>query len=109
MADDFQKDFSERLAKLRTTKGDTAREMSLSLGQSEGYIGQIERKSNLPSMTVFSHICEYLGVSPKDFFDDEVENPETLGKLIEMLRTLNQQELESVVGIVEVIVKQKNQ
>ena len=107
MNNEFKKKFAERLSKLRTAKGDTAREMSLSLGQSEGYIGQIERQHNLPSMMVFAFICEHLGVSPKDFFDDEVDNPGTLGDLIKKLKNLNQQELESVAGIVEVIVKQK--
>ena len=109
MHDEFQDNFSERLAKLRTAKGDTAREMSLSLGQSEGYIGQIERKHNLPSMTVFSFICEYFRISPKEFFDYDSDNPEMLGSLIDKLKTLSSQELESVVGIVDVIVKLKGQ
>ena len=107
--DEFQNNFSERLTKLRMAKGDSAREMSLALGQSEGYIGQIERKNNLPSMTVFSYICEFFRISPKDFFDYGVDSPETLGTLIEMLKKLNQKELESVIGIVDVIVKQKVQ
>lgn len=101
--------FAARIAKLRTAKSVSAREMSLSVGLSKSYITQIERKKNLPSMTAFLKICDYLEISPMNFFDDEMENPETLGKLFEKLKTLNQQELESVVGIVDVIVKQKGQ
>ncbi|MCL2049427.1 MAG: helix-turn-helix transcriptional regulator [Defluviitaleaceae bacterium] len=99
--------FSARISKLRTAKKISAREMSLSLSQSKGYITAIERKQSLPSMFVFLKICDYLDISPRDFFDDEVEYPETLGKLIANLQTLNRQELESVVGIVDVIVRQK--
>jgi len=104
---DFQNDFSDRLAQLRMAKGESAREMSLSMGQSEGYVAQIERKHNLPSMTVFSYICEYFGITPKDFFDYEQENPELLQKLIVIMKTFNQEELESVMSVVDIINKKK--
>ena len=106
--EDFQNSFADRLVKLRMAKGVSAREMSLSIGQSEGYVAQIERRHNLPSMTVFSYMCDYLGVSPKDFFDDEQENPELLQKLIDKMKTFNQEELESVMGVVEIINKKKS-
>ena len=41
-------DFAKRLADLRTAKGVSARDMSLSLGQSAGYINNIENGVNLP-------------------------------------------------------------
>ena len=47
--------FAERLSKLRINKGVSARDMSLSIGQSAGYINNIENGVNLPSMT-FSFI-----------------------------------------------------
>ena len=37
----------ERLAKLRTQKGVSARDMSLSLGQANNYINNIENKKSL--------------------------------------------------------------
>lgn len=43
----------ERLAKLRTQKGVSARDMSLSLGQANNYINNIENKKSLPAMSVF--------------------------------------------------------
>ena len=107
MHDELQSNFSERLIKLRMAKGVSAREMSLAIGQSAGYVAQIERKHNLPSMTVFSHICEYLGIALKDFFDDEQENPELLGRLITKMESFNQEELESVMNVVDIIGKKK--
>ena len=59
----------ERLAELRTRKGVSARDMSLSLGQANNYINNIENKKSLPSMPSFFYICEYLGVTPQEFFD----------------------------------------
>ena len=72
MYEDF---FPERLAHLRMKKGVSARDMSLSLGQSENYINMIENKKSFPSMTAFFYICEYLGATPKEFFDDDNKNP----------------------------------
>jgi transcriptional regulator with XRE-family HTH domain len=62
-------EFAARLTQLRLEKGVSARDMSLSLGQSETYINRIENGKMLPSMTVFFYICDYLGLSPADFFD----------------------------------------
>ena len=49
--------FSKRLVELRMNKGVSARDMSLSIGQSAGYINNIENGVNFPSMTVFFYIC----------------------------------------------------
>lgn len=71
MYEDF---FSDRIAELRIQKNVSAREMSLALGQNESYINRIENKKSFPSMQVFFYICEYLDVTPKEFFTEkEVE------------------------------------
>ena len=63
--------FHKRLAELRTRADVSARDMSLTLGQSESYISNIENGHNLPSMSTFFYICDYLKVTPKEFFDLE--------------------------------------
>ncbi len=50
----FEDLFYERLVKLRTEKGVSARDMSLSIGQSSGYINGLENRNGYPSMLVFS-------------------------------------------------------
>ena len=62
--------FYKRLAELRANKGVSARDMSLSIGQSAGYINALENRNGFPSMQVFFYICEYLGVTPAEFFED---------------------------------------
>lgn len=64
-----EKDFSLRLAKLREEKGVSARDMSLSMGQNPGYINNIESGKSMPSLSGIFYICEYLGITPKDFFE----------------------------------------
>ena len=68
-------DFPLRLAQLRIQKGVSAREMSLAIGQNEGYIQNIESGKSLPSMRAFFYICEYLQISAKEFFDTENADP----------------------------------
>lgn len=68
-------DFSLRLAKLREEKGVSAREMSLSMGQNPGYINNIESGKSMPSLSGIFYICDYLGITPKDFFDIETNSP----------------------------------
>ena len=46
-----KQEFSERLSALRINKGVSARDMSLSIGQSPGYINNIENGINYPSFS----------------------------------------------------------
>lgn len=72
------KEFSLRLAKLRTQKGVSARDMSLSMGQNPGHINNIETGKSMPSLSGFFCICDYLDITARDFFDDGKEYPEQL-------------------------------
>ncbi len=85
---------SDRIAKLRTQKNISARDMSLSLGQSQSYINNIENKKAMPSMQMFLYICEFLGVEPKDFFDENVTSPNKLDDAVEVLKSLSPKQLE---------------
>lgn len=84
---------SNRIAQLRTEKNVSARDMSLSLGQSQSYINNIENNKALPSMQMFLYICEYLGVSPKDFFDEDIKNPYLMNDAINVLKSLSPKQL----------------
>lgn len=65
----YESVISERILKLRTEKGVSARGMSLALGQSPNYIYNLENRLALPSMTAFFGICAYFQLTPKEFFD----------------------------------------
>lgn len=93
------KDFSLRLSQLRINKNVSAREMSLSIGQSESYINNIETCVNFPSMTVFFYICEYLGITPSEFFDTESKIPTKEKELTEAIKGLNKEQLEHLIAI----------
>ena len=92
-------DFIKRLVALRVSKGASARDMSLSLGQSAGYINNIENGFNYPSMTVFFYICDYLGISPKEFFDTETLNPSKANELLSEAKGLSSEQLDHLIAI----------
>ena len=91
-----EKDFSMRLTKLRTKKNVSAREMSLSIGQNQGYINHIESGQGTPSLSGIFYICEYLGITPSQFFDFDLKNPEKLNKINEYLKKLNDEQLNAL-------------
>ena len=96
-----EKDFSLRLAQLRNKAGVSARDMSLSMGQNPGYINNIESGKSMPSLSGIFYICEYLGITPSEFFDLESENPNRLRSLINDLKKLNDRQLENIASIVK--------
>lgn len=63
--------FIDRLTKLRYYKEVTSRRMSLSLGHEPEYIYNIEYGNYLPTLREFFEICDYLRVTPMEFFDYE--------------------------------------
>lgn len=91
----------ERLAMLRTRKGVSARDMSLSLGQANNYINNIENKKSLPAMQSFFYICEYLGVTPQEFFDEGNACPQTLREFMAEAKTLDAKSREYLLGIMK--------
>ena len=100
-----EKDFSLRLAQLREKKGVSARDMSLSMGQNPGYINNIESGKSMPSLTGIFYICDYLGITPCEFFDMEAQNPTKLTEIITNLKRLNDRQLETISTLIKDIVK----
>ena len=78
-----------RLTQLRMQKNVSARDMSLSLGQANNYINSIENRKALPSMQSFFYICEYLGVTPQEFFDEGNACPVRLRELVDEAKHLD--------------------
>jgi transcriptional regulator with XRE-family HTH domain len=83
----------DRITELRLKKGISEYKMSLELGHSRSYIQSIVSGRTLPSMTEFLNICEYLNITPKDFFDQSVGNPELIQKAVEGLKTLDDSDI----------------
>lgn len=101
----YEEDFVRRLAQLRVKKGVSARDMSLSIGQNPGYINTIENGKAFPTMVNFFYICEFLGVTPQEFFDTGTSDPAALRKLSEQIKHLPPDQVSSLLTIVEGLTK----
>ena len=93
--------FPARLAQLRSQKKVSARDMSLSIGQNPGYVNNIETGKALPSMTGFFYICEYLGVTPQEFFDTGSRQPAELRPFVEKVKKLSRTQFASIETVVD--------
>ncbi len=97
----------ERIIFLRNQKNVSARDMSLSIGQNENYINRIENDISLPSLRGLILICEYFGITLKEFFDVENKSPNDLNEFMEEIKTLDVDTLKHLIEFVRGIRKQK--
>jgi len=87
-----------RIQKLRDTKGISARDLSLSLGQNTGYINKIETKQGKPSIEGLTYICEYFNISLAEFFDEGTESPLKIKELLSEVKGLDNDSLDLLIG-----------
>lgn len=106
---DYAKFFSERLARLRMKEGISARDMSISMGQSSGYINKIENRQNLPSMTGFFAICDYLDISPEEFFNQNLTDPHRISVIENKLMLLSDEKLKAVDIMIDALLDYSDQ
>ena len=101
---DYVQWFPQRIAELRIEKGVSAREMSLSLGQSESYINKIENQRTLPSMMGFIYICDYFEITPQDFFNIKERSPIKYKELQNNIEKLTPKQMEHILFVVQDII-----
>lgn len=70
-----------------------------SIGQSAGYINNIENGVNLPSMGTLFYICDYLQIKPNDFFDTASSNPTKANELLEIAESLSNEQLNNLIAL----------
>lgn len=95
----------QRITDLRLKKNISEYRMSLDLGHSNSYIRNITSGKALPSMNEFLYICEYLNVTPMEFFDDQNTNPALINRLIQLAQKMNEDDLLALIDMAERINK----
>lgn len=91
---------TKRITELRIKKGVAEHRMSIELGHSRSYMQGISSGRALPSMTEFLAICEYLEVSPTEFFDESNPNPPLIREAVDKIKTLSESDLLMVLTII---------
>lgn len=88
-----------RITELRLKKGVSEYKMSTDMGHSKSYIQSISSGRALPSLSEFLYMCDYLGVTPKEFFDEEDKEPILLQQLYKLSSTLSDKDLLLLINI----------
>lgn len=96
----YEEFIAQRLAQLREAKGVSGRKMSLDMGQNSSYVNRIENGKALPSMQGFLYICEYLHVTPEEFFKQGIVHPVLLNQVIAELQDLSPDQLKIIHDII---------
>lgn len=97
MYEDF---IRERITQLRLKKGVSEYQMSYDLGHSRGYIYNISSGKALPPLKEFFAICDYFQITPQEFFDEDLQNPELIQKAVEGMRRLTEEDLLMLLSII---------
>lgn len=95
----------DRISRLREEKGISERKMSLDLGHSTSYIRSITSGRSLPSIGEFLYICEYLEISPMEFFNEGDKTTIVQQKAIDAIRKISDEDVELILGFIERVIK----
>ena len=82
-----KKFIGDRITELRIKKNISEYQMSLDLGKNKSYIQSISAGRSLPTMQNFLEICEYLEVTPAQFFDTDLHNIPLFEKATDLLKS----------------------
>lgn len=94
-----------RITQLRLKKGISEYQMSYDLGHSRGYVYNISSGKALPPLKEFFAICDYFGLTPQQFFDDSISNPELIQKAISGMEQLDETDMLMLLGFINRLLK----
>ncbi len=95
----------KRITQLRLQKGVSEYQMGYDLGHSRSYMYNISSGKSLPPLPEFLEICDYLEITPSQFFDPSIENPALLQTAIDELKKLNDDDLMLIIGNIRRLTK----
>ncbi|HBQ85040.1 MAG TPA: transcriptional regulator [Syntrophomonas sp.] len=90
----------ERITQLRLQKGISEYQLSYDLGHSRSYIYNITSGKSLPPLSQFFAICEYFDITPSEFFDDKLANPQLIHKAVEGLKNLDDSDVLMILNFI---------
>jgi len=88
-----------RITELRLKKNISEYQMSLDLGKNKSYIQGISSGRSMPSMKQFFEICDYLEITPIEFFNTEKKEQTLFWEAAAIMKELSHEDLEAVFPI----------
>lgn len=97
----------DRITELRMQKNVSEYKMSLDMGHSAGYIRSITSGKILPSMGEFLYMCEYFGITPAEFFDENIPAPLQLKELNSLAGQLPAEDIDALIAVAKRLVRKQ--
>ena len=93
----------ERITEFREKKGITVNRLATLSGFSQSHIRDIELGKKIPSVETLYQICTALGVTLKDFFDDESENLLQNDPIVRRIYQMNDKQRETLLAFLNTV------
>lgn len=93
----------QRITELRLKQDISEYQLSYRLGHSKNYVHNIVAGHSQPSLKELLYLIEALGVTARDFFDEETEfkNPQLAKEIMEGIKEMPDKDLEAVLMMVK--------
>lgn len=89
-----EKYVKDRITELRMQANISEYQLSLELGHSKSYIQSITSGRANPLLSALFEICNYFNLTPLEFFDKDLNHPDTMHNIINNLKLLSNDDLE---------------
>ena len=96
-----------RITQLRIQKNISEYKMSLDMGHSGSYINSIASSKAMPSMGEFLYMCEYFGITPAEFFDENIPAPLQLKELNSLAGQLPAEDIDALIAVAKRLVRKQ--
>lgn len=96
-------DIGKRITYFRTAKGYSVNKLANLSGISQSYLRDIELGNKNPTVETLSFVCDALGITLKDFFDDQTENQLLTDPLLKKIYQLTPSQRGALLAFLEKI------
>ncbi|MGN8648149.1 helix-turn-helix domain-containing protein [Gracilibacillus sp. HCP3S3_G5_1] len=101
-------DIGKRIKNIRLAKGMKLTEVAKKAFISQPYLSDIENGRTTPSIDKLAAICEVLDTSLSEFFGVEKELSAETQRLIENVKQLTEEEVQSLGNFIEIMLKRES-
>ena len=93
----------ERIKYFRMQKGYSTNKLANESGISQSYLRDIELQNKNPTIEIINLICKTLGITLKQFFDDDTSDSINNDPLIQKIFQLNSEQRETLLAFLKTI------
>ncbi len=98
-------EIGKRIVYFRTLKHYTVNRLATLAGISQSYLRDIELGNKNPTVEVISYICDALGISLSDFFNDKTQTILENDPLTEKIYQLNEEQRAALLAFLNTLLK----